>query len=114
MLIDQTTQRLHRLAVQQVGRGGDLVQHRLTVAFHHLHQVVTGAAKAMQRSLAHASSFSQFLERRPRAINDGQGQRLDESFVLGSQGHQSVSDRISMPGIVQEKLITATKTTEHE
>lgn len=90
VFLDQALQRLQRLGMLQVAGLDDLVQYGLSVVLEHLHQVVPRAAEAVQGGLAYAGRLGQFLQRRSRAVDDSDCQRLDESLVMGNQGHRWV------------------------
>ncbi len=68
-----------------------LVEHLLAVVFEHGHQVVAGAAEAVQGSFADAGGLGQFLERGARVDHDGVGQGLEQAFIVGSGGHRHAS-----------------------
>ncbi|MCY1541079.1 hypothetical protein D9M68_767520 [compost metagenome] len=93
MFANQTAQRIERLCLFQVGGDDDLVEHCLAIALKHLHQMVARAAEAVQCRLAHACRLRQFLQCGAGAVDDGYGQGLEKSFVLGGQRHQRISDR---------------------
>lgn len=76
VFLDQALQRLQRLGMLQVAGLDDLVQYGLSVVLEHLHQVVPRAAEAVQGGLAYAGRLGQFLQRRSRAVDDSDCQRL--------------------------------------
>ena len=74
----------------------------VSVVLEHLHQVVPRAAEAVQGGLAYAGRLGQFLQRRSRAVDDSDCQRLDESLVMGNQGHRWVPVGFLIVRIVQK------------
>lgn len=83
VILDQVAQCLRHIGDLQVGVFDHLIERSLTVIHQALDQAVTRATETMQGGLADARGFGQIFQRRPRAIDDGNSQGLEQFFIIG-------------------------------